>query len=197
MNSRQKEKITALARGIKASDEQAFSELFHRTYPRLVKFAWRYTRAKPPAKDIVQESFVKLWEKRKYIDPDQSLMAYLFKIVRNQSLNMLRDRAPINITIDDLPEAALKSDEPAPDNSPPGDNPGKRMLGYIDQLPARQREAIRLSRFEGFDHEEIACIMNISPRTVNNHIVVALKELRGNWNDYKNNNIRYDSKKAK
>jgi RNA polymerase sigma-70 factor (ECF subfamily) len=197
MDYRHKEEIAVLARSIKASDEQAFSVLFHRTYPRLVKFAWRYTQAKPPAKDIVQESFIKLWEKRQMIDPNQSLMAYLFKIVRNQSLNMLRDGASANIALDDLPESALKAGEPMPDNNSTGDEPSQEMLGWIDQLPARQREAIRLSRFEGFDHEEIACIMNISPRTVNNHIVAALKTLRENWNDYKNTNTHYDSKKAK
>jgi RNA polymerase sigma-70 factor (ECF subfamily) len=192
MDYRQKEEMAALARNIKASDEQAFSVLFHRTYPRLVKYAWRYTRAEPPAKDIVQESFIKLWEKRQTIDPNQSLMAFLFKIVRNQSLNMLRDQAPKDMAIIDLPEGALKSDEPAADNLSTEDESGKKMLKWIEQLPERQCEAIRLSRFEGFDHEEIACIMNISPRTVNNHIVAALKTLRENWNDYKNNNIRYD-----
>jgi RNA polymerase sigma-70 factor (ECF subfamily) len=192
MDYQQKEEMAALARSIKASDEQAFSVLFHRTYPRLVKYAWRYTRAEPPAKDIVQESFIKLWEKRQTIDPGQSLMAYLFKIVRNRSLNLLRDRAPKNIAIDDLPESTLKTDEPSPDNNPARDESSKKMLEWIARLPDRQQEAIRLSRFEGFDHEEIACIMNISPRTVNNHIVAALKTLRENWNDYKNNNIRYD-----
>jgi RNA polymerase sigma-70 factor (ECF subfamily) len=187
MDTWHKQEITGIARRIKSSDEKAFSELFHRTYPRLVRFSWRYTQAKPAAEDVVQESFVKLWEKRRSIDPGQSLMAYLFKIVRNRSLNAVRDRARINMKIDDLPNGTLKTDTFTTEINPAEDEAGEKMLGWINQLPKRQRESIRLSRFEGFDHEEIASIMNISSRTVNNHIVEALKTLRKNWNEYKIN----------
>ncbi|HYW36358.1 MAG TPA: RNA polymerase sigma-70 factor [Balneolaceae bacterium] len=184
---REKE-IKELALAIKASDENAFSELFHRTYPRLVKFAWRYTQTETTAKDIVQESFVKLWRKRNHIDPAQSMMAYLFQIVRNRSLNHIRDHSPEDdITIDDLPGGVLKSDEYVPEVTSSQNKIGKKMLDWIDHLPGRQREALRLSRFEGLDHEEIAYVMEISPHTVNNHIVSALATLRKNWNDYKNN----------
>lgn len=53
------------------------------------------------------------------------------------------------------------------------------LRAWIDELPDRQREALSLSRFEGLSHEEIAEVMEISPATVNNHIVRALKTLRG------------------
>ena len=49
---------------------------------------------------------------------------------------------------------------------------------WIDQLPERQREALTLTRFEGLSHVEVAEIMGISPRTVNNHLVKALETLR-------------------
>jgi RNA polymerase sigma-70 factor (ECF subfamily) len=185
MDTWHKQEIKNLSRRIKSSDEEAFSELFHRTFPRLVNFSWRYTQAKPSAEDVVQESFVKLWEKRRSIDPGQSLMAYLFKIVRNRSLNALRDRAGENITIDDLPNGTLKTGSFTTEINTGENDVGEKMLGWINQLPKRQRESIRLSRFEGFDHDEIAGIMNISSRTVNNHIVAALKTLRKNWNEYK------------
>lgn len=196
MDNRQKKEIRRLARGIKASDEEAFSQLFNRTYPRLVKFSWRYTKSKPSAEDVVQESFVKLWEKRNNIKPGRSLMAYLFQIVRNRSLNYLRDEGLPMRPLDDLPDKFLKAEEPSPEIDNSKDEQGKQMLNWINKLPDRQREAIKLSRFEGFDHEEIAHIMEISDRTVNNHIVSALKTLKKKWKTYKtnqNNGICYDS----
>lgn len=181
----EKQKIEQWARRIKASDEAAFSELFHRLYPRMVKFSWRYTRTKTTAKDIVQESFVKLWEVRSTIDPQKSLLAYLFQMVRNRSLNHLRDTPSNQPSIDDIPEQALQSELSSPKITSTNNETGKKMLQWIDALPHRQREAIRLTRFEGLDHEEVAHVMDISPRTVNNHIVTALSTLRDEWNTYK------------
>ena len=55
---------------------------------------------------------------------------------------------------------------------------------WIEQLPERQQEAFELSRFEGLNHEEIASVMDVSPKTVNNHIVAALKQLRSLYEEY-------------
>ena len=185
MGSQKTKELSQLARQIKASDEAAFSKLFHRLYPRMIKFCWRYTQTKSVAQDIVQESFIKLWNKRSNIDPAQSILAYIYQIVRNNSLNHLRDNSTDDIAIGDLPKNALKSTEYVPEVTTAEDKNGKQMLKFIDRLPERQREAIRLSRFEGLDHEEIAYVMNISPRTVNNHIVAALKTLRTDWEMFK------------
>lgn len=188
MGSQERKKIARWARKIKASDEAAFSRLFHLLHPRLVKFSWRYTQNKSSAQDIVQESFLKLWQKRSVIDPEQSLQSYLYQIVRNHSLNYLRDHNSDDVAIDDLPDHALQSEDYIPSMVSADDKHGAKMLQLIDKLPGRQREAIRLSRFEGLDHDEIAYVMDISPRTVNNHIVKAVKRLRKQWDKYQKNN---------
>jgi RNA polymerase sigma-70 factor (ECF subfamily) len=54
----------------------------------------------------------------------------------------------------------------------------RRLHAWIDALPAQQREALVLSRFHALSHQEIAATMGLSPRTVNNHIVRALKRLQ-------------------
>ena len=188
MGSQEQKKIAQWAQRIKASDEAAFSRLFHLLHPRLVKFSWRYTQNKTSAKDIVQESFVKLWKKRSAIDPKQSLQSYLYQIVRNRSLNYLRDNNTDDVAINDLPDNALQSTDYVPSMVSTDNKLGATMLRLIDELPGRQREAIRLSRFEGLDHDEIAYVMDISPRTVNNHIVQALKTLKKQWSEYQKNN---------
>jgi len=71
-----------------------------------------------------------------------------------------------------------------PDAAAEGEWLEERLRTWIADLPTRQREALVLSRFEGLSHDQIAEVMDISPRTVNNHIVRALKRLRDHVDDY-------------
>ncbi len=178
MAAGEKKKFSVWARKISDSNENAFSELFHEVYPKLVKYAWKYTQQEAAAHDITQEAFIKLWKVRKGLDPDQSLLSYLYKMVRNRSLNYLRDERDLNISLDEVSPEAFYTQEDLTAAKAEESNAGAKVLALIDSLPERQREAIRLSRFEGLDHREIAYVMQISPRTVNNHIVTALNTLK-------------------
>lgn len=171
---------------IRASDEDAFAGFFRAYYPRMVKFAWRYVRTKNEAHDVVQESFVKLWEVRENIDPHRSLRAYMYQIVRNRALNHLRDKKD-HTPIEDTNSDPLKVESQVLANITEPKNYDEKMAQLIADLPDRQREAMELSRFEGLEHDEVAKVMDISPRTVNNHIVAALKTLRKEWKSFKNN----------
>src|SRR5699024_7168446 len=124
------------------------------------------------------------WNIRSSVDPKQSLLSLLYKMVRNQSLNHLRDQADSNISLDESPPEALKT-EAFIEEEDNGQQITEKMLSWVEALPKRQCEAIKLSRFEGLDHDEIACVMQISPRTVNNHIVEALKTLKKEWRAYR------------
>jgi len=149
--------------------------------------------SKAIAGDIVQNVFIALWKKREELDPRQSVKAYLFQAVRNRSLNYLRDHSRETIGL----ETADKSQAESMEHTNPQEEADRRMdllKQWISDLPERQREAFELSRFEGLDHDEIADVMNVSPNTVNNHIVAALKHLRGRYDLYKKelNEIGYD-----
>lgn len=63
-----------------------------------------------------------------------------------------------------------------------------RMRAWIDDLPERQREAFRLSRFDDLTHDEIADVMDIAPRTVTNHVTKALQTLRDRLDDHRSTN---------
>ncbi len=178
------QQIAHWAERISASDRTAFNRLFRALYPRLVRFAFQYTRQKEAADDVVQDAFVRLWQKRREIDYRHSLKAYLYKMVRNRSLNFLRDNSKEQVGLDNSIEVP---DPSPPPSSKPSDLDEKRQLlkEWIEKLPERQREALKLSRFEGLDHDEIAEVMDISPATVNNHIVAALRNLRKRYDKYK------------
>jgi len=193
VNGLSTEQIRVWVQKISESDREAFDSLFRCLYPRLVRFAFKYVHSKAIAGDIVQNVFIALWKKREELDPRQSVKAYLFQAVRNRSLNYLRDHSRETIGL----ETADKSQAESMEHTNPQEEADRRMdllKQWISDLPERQREAFELSRFEGLDHDEIADVMNVSPNTVNNHIVAALKHLRGRYDLYKKelNEIGYD-----
>lgn len=171
------EQLETWCRRIKASDQDAFRAVFEELHDPLSRYALQITGKTATAQDVVQYAFTTLWDRRRDLDPEESLEALLFRIVRNRAYNIQRNRRT----------RETKHDEIQQDTEPIRPNPGAEMDAdrfetglrtRIDELPERQREALMLSRFQDLTHDEIAGVMDISPRTVNNHIVNALKKLR-------------------
>ena len=179
------EQIQQWSRQITKSDREAFDRLFRALYPRLVHFGCRYLHNKSVASDIVQDAFVRLWEKRRELDPGRSVKAYIYQIVRNRSLNYIRDHSSETVGLEDYPMPDSDTEHNV-NSTNETDQLMDKLEGWIDELPDRQREAFKLSRFEGLDHDEIAEVMEISSNTVNNHIVAALSKLKDRYDGCKN-----------
>ncbi len=160
---------------LQSSDQRAFSELFEAMHVALLRYAWRFTGEHEAARDIVQDAFLKLWQIRVNVDPKRSLKALLYTMVRNLALNHKRAAQHTNGA---FPEHDLYDKAPSADQQVEASMLDERLRLFIEQMPDRRREAFMLSRFEGLSHEEIAQVMNLTPRTVNTHIVLALKDLR-------------------
>ena len=180
MNRPSAKQIRIWVERISESDKEAFNSLFRSLYPQLLSYALRFIRSKEVASDITQDAFVTLWNKRHELNSQQSVKAYLYRIVRNSSLNYIRDHSSETIGLEDVEEPRLElTDE---DAEP--EELIELLKEWINELPDRRREAFELSRFEGLDHEEIADVMDISSNTVNNHIVAALDYLKDCSNEY-------------
>lgn len=164
-----------LINAIKKGDRKVYADFFRDHYAQFVGYAMRYLKSKSDAADIVQNAFVKLWENRKQLDAEKSITSFMYTIVRNLSLNHIRDHKQKHV---DLEQATLTIHQQPDILSEQNTSPEEVISILIEKLPERQREAFELSRIDGLQHEEIAEIMDVSPRTVNNHIVAALKSLR-------------------
>jgi len=167
--------------GVHAGDERAFRALFDALYHPLLRFAGSLVRDPAAAEDLVQDAFVRLWDRRERLDVTQSLRAYLFRSVRNLAFNHRRDdqthqRLLGDAALDD--EGVVPRRGPTPDQVATGQELERQLAGWLDALPPRQREALRLSRMEGLSHAEVAEAMGCAPRTVNNHLVAALATLK-------------------
>lgn len=164
------------------SDENAFDELFRTLYPELVKFSYKYLQEKQSASDIVQQAFINLWQKRKTLNPNESVKPYMYKIVRNLSLNLIRDEPEMQYVSDqefnEIYEIAEIEEDQKEDQKEDIYQSIKMIEEWVMQLPEKQKNAIVLAKFEGLNQDEIAEVMNVSKNTVNNHIVAGINNIK-------------------
>ncbi|MCH8487307.1 MAG: RNA polymerase sigma-70 factor [Candidatus Cyclonatronum sp.] len=180
------EQTSELFELISKSDQNAFDRLFRAFFKPLVMFSCRYVSDQSTASDIVQDAFVKLWQNRTKLSGVASARAYIYTTARNLSLNHIRDNARMEtgnemseMQPSEINETSVSwNDAFSEEHSESIYERMQLLYHWVSQLSDRQREAFELSRFEGLDHHEIAAVMKVSPRTVNNHIVDALRNLQ-------------------
>ncbi|MFT3740207.1 MAG: RNA polymerase sigma-70 factor [Breznakibacter sp.] len=159
---------------IKAGDQEAFKVVFDLYYRHLVLFALRYMGDKDLAENIVQNVFVKLWEKRTSLDVD-SVKAYLIVSVKNQCRNELKHSKIVREYESRQP---MGEEEPEPDFPDP--EVLERINRAIEEMPEQRKRIFKMNRVDGMRYKEIAETLHISPKTVEVQIGKALKYLRDN-----------------
>lgn len=168
-----------LVEKIREGDEQAFEKLFFNNFHDLCSFAYQFTSCKERAKDIVQDVFVKLWNRRKEWYIHRSVKAYLLKAVRNSALNYIDHVNHRSDVRDAFSKEQLRSVKKTmvieQDNE-------ARLLDQIWQavteMPDRRRKVFVLYHRQGLSYNEISEVMDISRKTVENHMGLALKDIR-------------------
>lgn len=179
MSANSKSSDFELITNLKKGDGAAFREIFNRYHQKLSFYTISIVKSKSVGKDIVQETFLKLWEKRAELQPDQSLSSYIHIIARNMAFNHLkragydeRLREKIWESIRETQQRVSFEEElHAHEN-------GQWVRKAIDQLPPRRKLIFKLSREKGMTHKEIARKLGISKNTVKNQMVSAQKEIR-------------------
>jgi len=177
--------IDALRSRFGTGDEAAFEQIFRRLSEPVFRFVRGMVQDEALAHDLTQDTFAKLWAVRDRMETVDSLRAYVFQMARNRVYNQQRDERTRRDNRARLDEASAHASPPSPDTALDTDMLRSRLETWIDELPDRQREALTLRRRSDLSHEEIADVMGISPNTVNNHIVRAMKHLRSRLHDHR------------
>lgn len=168
---------------IRKGDKKAFEALFFEYHEQLSRFANSITRSREFARDAVQDVFLKIWRNRSQLDIHTSVKVYLYQSVRNQSLNLLdkqknQQRLRENFLIE------LKSvpiTEYSDTNLTPEEHELIKIIWEVaNQMPERRRLVFELHRKHGFSYKEIAKVMEITRKTVENHMAQALQFIRAN-----------------
>ncbi len=167
-----------LIRRVRDSDFGAFRELFTRYQPIIFRKSLFMTRDADLSHDIVQEVFVRIWENRRKLKKELSFLALAVRISRNLVVDAARHRRIQERFRDRVPRPARSEGDDPEDAVELSELQEKLRKALNDDLGERCRTIFLLSRFERMSTREIAVILGISEKTVENQIAHALKVLR-------------------
>lgn len=169
--------ISEWVTALKEDDAKAFDHLFGQYSKRLYYFALGYLKSKEEAEEIVQEVFYKIWQNRKSLNPELSFKAYIFKIAYRKINEVFRKVSQEQLFRHELVDVFLESDNNLDERTD-----YHSLLELVDSitnnLPPRQKDIFIKRKQQGLSVNEIAEILNIAPKTVENHLTEALKKIK-------------------
>lgn len=167
-----------LTEKISVGEESAFRALFNIYYPKVLAFIACMVKEQSEAEDIAQDIFVKIWERREMLPGHvTSLTGYIYRMSRNAALNSLRRSANLQY----VPEVEQHAGSPSGAEIEEEYYAKEKELFIrlvVSRMPKQRRLIFEMSRYHGLDNQSIADILHISKKTVENHLSLALKELR-------------------
>ena len=159
-------------------NEKSLEILFKKYYSFLVRFSLQIVAKSDAAEDIVQEVFIKLWDKRNSLEGVKNIKAYLFQATKNSSINWVNSPKNRDTIFhqENIIEDGLYLNETEEQIS--FEETQKKIQNALLKLPAKCKEVFMLSREDGKSYKEIAKALSISIKTVENQMGKALKILR-------------------
>ena len=167
---------------LKNEDKSAVDDLFSYYYPRLYHFSKSILKIENDIDDILQEVFVKIWLNRQKIGNPETFNAYIFTITKNEVLNLIRNNLRDHTFKDQLFQYAVAEEY---QNSVPVEYEEIKagIEKIVSNLPEKRQQVFVLSRTEGLSNKEIAQQLNISEKTVEDHITHAIKQIKSSMKE--------------
>ncbi|NDV64031.1 RNA polymerase sigma factor [Bacteroides sp. 224] len=160
---------------IKQQNRAAFDTLFRRYYVSLCRFSYIICLSREEAEECVQDMFVGLWEKAPTLHINTSVKAYLYKSSRNYTLNAIQKKQTEQHHLEEY-SSQINTCE---DSETMSDAEISELIQTgVKELPEKCREIFILCKQEGLTYEELAAYLNISEKTVENQMSIALRKLR-------------------
>ncbi|TCS90234.1 RNA polymerase sigma-70 factor (ECF subfamily) [Anseongella ginsenosidimutans] len=166
---------------LKEDHEKTFEEIYNRYWLKLLKIAYQKTGHREAAEEIVQDLFIKLWERRMELEIRRSLESYLFIAVKYRVINFVHSQTTIiqqensrlpSVTWENQTEEQLNYREM-----------NEQLRQAVRKLPEKSRIVFELSRYKYYSNKHIADKLNISEKAVEYHITRSLKLLRSQLKD--------------
>lgn len=162
---------------LRQDDESAFETLYKNYSPRLLGALIKLVKSKENAAEILQQTFIKVWNHRHNLDAEKSFRSYLFRIAENGAFDFFRRaardrRLREGIIANDcyeyeyVEEALTKKED------------NLLLQLSINGLPPQRRQIFTLVKLEGKSYNEVSHLLNVSPSTISDHVVKATKSLR-------------------
>ncbi len=164
---------------LKSGNEDALELLFKKYYSPLCQYVQSFVIDPVLSEDIVTDLFVSIWDKRSKIEIKNNFRSYFYKSAKNAALSHMRKKRLKTVSFNDLPNFDVSSST-TPYTKFNRQDSDENIKTILKNIPPRSREVFVLHRFEEMKYKEIAEFLDISIKTVENHIGTALKILRKN-----------------
>lgn len=166
-----------LIKNLIKGDVNAFESLYLKYGRKLYVFVLEYLNSKDDAEEIVQEVFIKIWDRRSQLKEHESIKGYLFTIAYNAIKKFFQKKRREEQQNQLFAHNVLNDLDNAP-----SDLEYSKLIQQIDTivstLPERRKEIFTLSKKEGLTNSEIAAYLNISEKTVKNQLTLAYQTIR-------------------
>ena len=169
---------------LKEGNPVAYEELFKQTFPRMLGYCRLFVQDQSQSNDLVQECFVKLWEKRETIQAFQSVESLMFVMLRNRCLNYLRDRKihlnekNINLVDENELQHLYQLDFTGKEERTLEEMLVEAIRETIEKLPEKRKLVFIATKIEGKKNKEVAAEMGISIKAIEKHLHQAKKQIR-------------------
>lgn len=160
---------------LKSGDDGALSAIYKKYWQQLYLSAYHILKDEQACEDIIQELFIKLWDNRSSVQISVSLKAYLYASIRYEVYRQVRNSMSTSDVFDTLFD---RLQTPVDYENIEYKELIAQVSSAVNALPQKCREVYKLSREEYLSHKQIASRLNISTKTVENHLTKALKQLR-------------------
>jgi RNA polymerase sigma-70 factor, ECF subfamily len=168
---------------LQAGDTTTFEMIFKTYYQPLCNYAYSFVQDRDEAEEIVQATFLSVWEKKNNLAIHTGVKPYLYAMVRNAALNVIKHKkikkqhAEVELAIGERSAESVTATVIASELE-------QRIYNALNKLPEQCRMVFKLSRFEELKYAEIAQQLNISVKTVENQMGKALRIMREQLKDY-------------
>lgn len=171
-----------LIKRISEGDQQAFRLFFEDQYPRVNRFVSYLVNSRELKEEVVSDVFFTIWQQRKRLCDVENFNALLFTIARNRSLDYLRRSIHLK-SIDEIP-LTIASLENSPEDDLINEELRLVITRAVDTLPEKCKLVFLMAKEQGLKYREIADVLQISEKTVNAQMVIALKKLNAALQKY-------------
>lgn len=164
-----------MIREIKENNTTAF-EVFLDSHQELVYFYFlKKTKSTADAQDLTQQTFIKFWEYRSSLHEEIPPKTQLFHKAKLVFIDWLRKQATLYKLHEQLLQEEQQRQIPEHDTD---EALHEKLRRNIDLLPEKRRQVLLLFQYKGYSYQQISTLLNISPKTVDNHMYQAMKQLR-------------------
>ncbi|MDX8339220.1 RNA polymerase sigma factor [Draconibacterium sp. IB214405] len=169
---------------LKKGDPSAFKDVFRLLYPRLKGYCKLFVSDDNKIEDLIQETFITLWEKRNSIKTDQSVESYLFVILRNNCLNFLRneklEKTTFSLELEEISELQYlyQIDFLGKEEKSMEEQLVESFQVAVEELPDKMKQVFKLCKIEGRKQKEVAEEIGISIKMVEKHVAKAKEQIR-------------------